>query len=82
MDEVEKLLNKISKREREAVEEVIALSVSGRTKKLNIKKIANSCLFRVKAKRFRIIYHFDYSEVIIDTIRIRDKNTYKNLPKI
>ena len=46
---------------------------------LKIIKIKNTDFFRVRFKQFRIIYHEENGEVIIDSIKLRNENTYKNL---
>ena len=46
-------------------------------KKLNIKKLQNSDFYRVRKGRFRIIFHIEKKTVVIDSIKLRNENTYK-----
>jgi len=46
--------------------------------KLNVVKIKNTDFYRLRSKNFRIIFH-KTDGVIIDSIKLRNNNTYKNL---
>ena len=78
MDKIEKLFRRISEQDRHRLLDVIDKIIK-RDKDLKIIKIQNSDFFRVRCGQFRIIYHQEKSQIIIDNIRLRDKNTYKNL---
>lgn len=78
MDKIKKLLRKISCKNREKLLIVIDRLESG-DKSLKVEKIKNSDFFRVRSGDFRIIFHFDGKEAVIDSIRLRDDKTYKNL---
>jgi|AntRauTorckE6833_2_1112554.scaffolds.fasta_scaffold27053_2 mRNA-degrading endonuclease RelE of RelBE toxin-antitoxin system len=78
MNKIEKLLLKISEKDRINLLRVLEIIVSGGDN-LRIIKIKNTDFFRVKFKQFRIIYHEENGEVIIDSIKLRNENTYKNL---
>lgn len=78
MDEIEKLFRKISKKDRELLQKII-LDLLGGVKSLNIKKLKDSDFYRLKKGKFRIIFHYDSKkEAIIDSIRIRREDTYKD----
>lgn len=78
MDEIEKLFRKISKKDRFLLKKIISDLISGK-KYLNIKKLQDSDFYRLKKGKFRIIFHFaSKNTVIIDSIRMRRENTYKN----
>ena len=76
MDKIEKLLKKISKKQREKLFAIITKLLSGDKKGLNIKKLKGTDFYRLKSGRFRIIYHKE-KDIVIDSIRLRDENTYK-----
>jgi mRNA-degrading endonuclease RelE of RelBE toxin-antitoxin system len=78
MNKIEKLLLKISEKDRINLLRVLEIIVSG-VGDLKIIKIKNTDFFRVRFKQFRIIYHKENGEVIIDSIKLRNENTYKNL---
>ena len=78
MDKIKKLLLKISKKNREGLLGLLELIINN-SKDLKIIKIKNTDFFRVRFKRFRIIFHKDDGEVVIDSIKLRNENTYKNL---
>jgi len=77
MDKIEKLLRKISRKDREKLLVLIQLLLSKQKNALDIKKIKNSDLCRVRSGRFRIIFHYEASEVVIDSIKMRNEKTYK-----
>jgi len=78
MDKIKKLLLKISKKDREGLLGLLELIINN-SKDLKIIKIKNTDFFRVRFKQFRIIFHKDDGEVVIDSIKLRNENTYKNL---
>ena len=78
MDHIAKLFKKISKKDRESLRSlVLFLQDVKERKKLNIKKLQNSDLYRVRKGRFRIIFHIERKSVVIDSIKLRNENTYK-----
>lgn len=79
MNKIEKLFRKISKKEGLLLKEVIE-SIECRDKNLTIKKLSGNDFYRVRKRMFRIIFHHSPSEeVVIDSVRIKEENTYKNL---
>ncbi len=77
MDKIEKLLRKISKKNREKLLHIITLLVTGKKKEFNIKKLKDSDFYRLRSGRFRIIFHYENKKIVIDNIRLRNENTYK-----
>ncbi|MBU0596712.1 type II toxin-antitoxin system RelE/ParE family toxin [Patescibacteria group bacterium] len=77
MDKIEKLLRKISKKQREFLLGVIKKLLSGKNEGLDIKKLKDTDFYRLRSGRFRIIFHKENNEIIIDGIKLRDENTYK-----
>ena len=78
MNEIEKFLRKISLEERKKIEKLIDGIVSGNDG-VKIVKIKNTDFYRARLGNFRVIFHKDAKAIIIDSIRFRDDNTYKNL---
>ncbi|MFH1187899.1 MAG: type II toxin-antitoxin system RelE/ParE family toxin [bacterium] len=78
MNEIEKLFRKISKKDRVALQNVIE-NLLNKKQNTNIKKLQGSDFYRIRKGNFRIIFHYDLKkEIIIDSIRVRNENTYKN----
>ena len=78
MDHIVKLFRKISKKDKEVLRAlVLLLQEEKERKKLNIKKLQNSDLYKVRKGRFRIIFHIEKNSVVIDSIKLRNENTYK-----
>lgn len=79
MRELEKLLRKISKKDQLALREEMSLLVQKKHQLLNIKKIQGSDFYRSRKGNFRIIFHYDQSlKVIIDAVRLKGEDTYKD----
>jgi len=79
MDKIAKLLQKIGLPERQKLLDIVEQLLTSQTDNLNIVKVKNTDFFRLKFGRFRIIFHKDGQEPVIDSIRLRNKNTYKDL---
>ncbi|PIR03339.1 MAG: hypothetical protein COV60_00825 [Candidatus Magasanikbacteria bacterium CG11_big_fil_rev_8_21_14_0_20_43_7] len=77
MDKIEKLLRKISRADRERLLFLIERLLAADTKGLNIEKIKKTDLYRLRSGRFRIIFHREDGEVVVDSIRLRNERTYK-----
>lgn len=77
MDKIEKLLRKICEKERILLKEAIKSLITGETKGMNIIKIKDTDFFRIKKGKFRIIFHHNNDNVIIDSVKLRNENTYK-----
>ena len=76
MDKIEKLLRKISEKDRERLLVIVEKLIRGNTKGLNIQKVKNTDFYRLRSGRFRIIFHYEDKRIIIDSIKLRNKNTY------
>ena len=80
MKALEKLLRRLSRRDRLFLEDFIeAVSDPKRHQELAVKKLRGSTLFRARKRRFRIIFHFDGDAVVIDDIRFRTERTYRDI---
>jgi mRNA-degrading endonuclease RelE of RelBE toxin-antitoxin system len=77
MDKISKLLQKITKSERALLLNLIERLMAG-DKTLRFIKLKNSDLYRLRHGKFRIIFHRE-DVIIIDSIKLRNDNTYKNL---
>lgn len=79
MDKIEKLLRKIGQKDRQRIFKLIEALLENRLAGLDTIKISNSDFYRLKSGSFRIIFHYENDEVIIDAVRLRNEKTYKNL---
>lgn len=79
MRDIEKLLRKISKKERQALLAIIDILLSKDHKRLAIKKLRGSDFYRLRKGTFRIIFHYnEHNDVVVDSIRLRKEDTYKD----
>ena len=79
MNRLEKLFNKLSRKDGSLLREITEQLKSGDMHGLSIGKIAGSDLYRLKKTHFRIIFHLEKSVPVIDSIRLRNERTYKDL---
>ncbi|MBL7022281.1 hypothetical protein ISR92_03130 [Patescibacteria group bacterium] len=79
MDKLKKLLQKVSLKDRKKLLAIVEKLLQGEENNFNIIKIKNTDFWRLKTGRFRIIFHKENRQIIIDSIRLRNDNTYKDL---
>lgn len=80
MNEIEKLLGKISRKERQALLSLLN-KLAGNSGGLSnyIEKVTGTEFYRLKKGRYRIIFHYSGRDAVIDSIKLRNESTYKNL---
>jgi len=79
MREIEKLLRKISKKDRSTLLSLVEALLRKEHKGLVVKKLKGTDFYRVRKGSFRIIFHYsDSKDVIVDSIRLRNENTYRD----
>lgn len=80
MDHITKLLKKMSKKDREVLGFLVELIKSQKGwNTLDIKKLQGSEFLRVRKGRFRIIFHIEHDKVLIDSIKLRNEKTYRDV---
>lgn len=79
MNKIQKLLNKLSGKEREVVKNILTQVLSNNTGGLDIKKLVGSQdIFRVKKGKIRVIFVRENTNVSIISIQRRSEKTYKD----
>ena len=77
MDRIEKLFQRISKKDRCAIELALAKIFSGDFSGLDKKRLRKfQYIYRVRVGDYRIIYYHKDNEIILKAIRRRDEKTY------
>lgn len=76
MDKIAKLLRKISKKDRERLLGIVEKLIKG-DKTLRSEKIKNTDFYRIRSGKFRIIFHKESREFVIDGIKMRNESTYE-----
>jgi len=79
MREIEKLLKKLKEEDRQKLLNVVRKLADNQIAKLGVKKVKSTDFYRLRYKNFRIIFHYENKKTIVDAIRLKNKNTYKNL---
>lgn len=78
MNKIEKLFNKILKRDKEILLLILEEIITGKDiSHLKPIKLSELELYRIRKGNFRIIFHKENNEVVIDSIKLRNENTYK-----
>ena len=78
MDELQKLFRKLTKKERlqlDAYTNALQTDPAG----CNVTKLKGSDFYRARKGRWRFIFHYEGTEVVIDNIRLRDEKTYRDV---
>ena len=78
MNKIEKLFKRIGKKKRVVLLDGIRKLITGE-KNRDIKKIRSTNFYRLRIGNFRIIFHRENRDFIIDDIRLRNEKTYKRL---
>ena len=82
MQKIEKLLKKIGRKDRVAIEGALEKLISGHHKELDIKKLkltGYKSAYRVRVGDFRIIFIANSGEIYVLDIERRSEKTYKNI---
>ncbi|KND50399.1 MAG: hypothetical protein AB202_01960 [Parcubacteria bacterium C7867-007] len=78
MDKLGKLLKKLSQNDRDRLEEVLTLLISGDTSSLDIKKLKGvTDVYRVRTGDMRVIFQKQGKELFVLEVGRRDEGTYK-----
>ena len=78
MNKIEKLLKKISRKDRDALLLAIEELITGKDiQHLKPIKLQGLDLYRIRKGNFRIIFHKENGVMVIDSIKLRNENTYK-----
>ena len=79
MNEIEKLFRKINKKDSLILRDEIHSLFQKKYERGNIKKLQGSDFYRLRKGKFRIIFHYEgKNEIVIDAVRIKSDDTYKD----
>ena len=81
MNKIEKLFKRIGKKKRVVLVDGISKLIASE-KNRDIKKIRSTNFYRLRIGNFRIIFHRENSDFIIDDIRLRNEKTYKKIKEL
>ncbi len=78
MDKISKALEKIDKKEKEAIRNILVKIKNKDFKGFDVKKLkGRNNIFRVRKGKIRIIYHLKQEKIMILSIERRSEKTYK-----
>ena len=75
----QKQLDELPEREYKAIAEIIS-SLAQKPRPLRVKKLADSGLWRIRVKKYRVVYAIDDEAQLVTIVRIarRREDTYKS----
>ena len=78
VDKIQKILDKLSSREKEAIDLVLKKIKKQDFSGLDVKKLkGQESIFRIRKGSLRVIYRLDGSKIVVLAIQRRSENTYK-----
>ena len=79
MDKIEKLLRKLSSKDRARLLATIGLLAENNLVGLDIKKLRASEFYRLRCGQYRILFKKEGKENVVYEIKLRNDNTYKKI---
>lgn len=80
MDEIEKLFRRISKKERENLLKLVdSIQNDSDSLSKHIQKLTGTEFYKIRKGRYRIIFHYSQKDIVIDSIKLRNEKTYRDL---
>ncbi len=77
MNKIEKLFRKISKHDRDTLILILEKIMKCDVEKLDMIKLKGTDMYRIRSGDYRIIFHYEKKETVIDSIQLRNEKTYK-----
>ena len=79
MDHIEKLFRRISKKDRQKLNSIILTLCDTKLRRtLKFTKLQGGDFYKLRQGNFRIIFHFENIDSVIDAVRIRSEKTYRD----
>ena len=80
VDKITKLLKKVSEKDRTVLKQLLLdLSLEEKRRDLNATKLQGTDFFRLRKGSWRIIFHMEKRQVVVDAIRLRNEKTYRDI---
>lgn len=79
MNAIEKLLRRVSPREKVTLLEILRALRQGETKGFNIEKLSGGDFYKMRKGNFRSIFHYENKTIVVDAVRLRNEKTYRRL---
>jgi len=80
MDAYDKLWKKISRSDQESLLIFFReINDPAKRKFLDIKKLSGGSFYRGRKGKFRVIFHIEHGQAVIDALRMRNEKTYRDI---
>ncbi len=77
MNDIEKLLRRVSPHDKIILIETLHLLRQGETFGLRAEKMSGSDFYKTRKGNFRFVFHYENNAIVVDTIRLRNEKTYR-----
>lgn len=79
MNDIEKLLRKVTPHDRDSLLETLRLLREEGVSGFHIEKLSGSDFYKTRKGNFRFIFHYENAAIVVDTVRLRNEKTYRAL---
>ena len=77
MNDIEKLLRRVSPHDKVILVETLRLLRQGETFGLRIEKMSGSDFYKTRKGNFRFVLHYENDAIVVDTVKLRNEKTYR-----
>lgn len=77
MNDIEKLIRKVSPRDKVILLEILRAFELGETEKFRIEKLSGNDFYKMRKGNFRFVFHYEDGAIVVDAIRLRNEKTYR-----
>ena len=77
MNDIEKLLRRVSPHDKVVLVEALRALRNGELEKFRVGKMSGSDFYKTRKGNFRLVFHYENNFVIVDTVRLRNEKTYR-----
>ena len=79
MNAIEKILRKVSPRDKTALLEILRALKRGEAEGFHIEKLSGTDSYKMRKGNFRFILHYENKLIVVDAIRLRNEKTYRRI---
>lgn len=79
MNDIEKLLRRVSPHDKIVLVETLRLLRQGETFGLRIEKMSGSDFHKTRKGNFRFVFHYENNTIVVDRVKLRNEKTYRGL---
>ena len=77
MNDIEKLIRKVSPHDKIILLEILRALERGETERFRTKKLSGNNFYKMRKGNFRFMFHYENKAVVVDAVRLRNEKTYR-----